>query len=135
MNWMFEPRSKYYDYDETQGEEYSSPFRWQDILLSLVYAIPFLICFGIIAFLIMLLGSLYVDFDATVKRTMESGELESPGLVYTGIAIMVILPVLIWNNRFDILDSPIITFCSSNFVLLFAVAPLTGLVLRHFKQK
>lgn len=135
MNWMFEPRSKYYDYDESQGEGYSSPFRWQDILLFPVYAILFLICFGIIALLIMLFGSIYVDFDATVKRTMESGELESPGLVYTGIAIMVILPVLIWNHLFDISNHPIITFCSSIFVLLFAVAPLTGVALRHFKQK
>lgn len=136
MNWMFEPRSKdYYYEDDSEGGTYSLPMEWYEFLLAPFFIILFLICFAIIDVLIIPFGILYSDFHSTVKRVSESGELEFPALVFTGIVIAIILPTLILNHLFDVSDHPFITFCSSIFVLLFALAPLTGLALRYFKQK
>jgi hypothetical protein len=136
MNWMFEPRSKDYHYDDdSEGGVYSLPMTWREILLFPLCIILFLVYFAIIEVLIIPFGILYSDFHSTVKRVSESGELEFPWLVFTGIVIAVILPILIANHLFEILDHPYITFCSSSFVFLFTIAPLTGLALRHFKQK
>lgn len=33
MNWMFESRSKNYDYDDSEGGGYSPPMTWREILL------------------------------------------------------------------------------------------------------
>lgn len=136
MNWMFEPRSKDYDYeDDSGGAGYSSPMTWYDILLFPIYIILFLIYFTIIEVVIIPIGIIYNDFDATVKRIAKSGELEFPRLVYLGIGIAIILPILIWMGRFHVLDHPFITICSIIFILLFTVAPLTGLASRHRKGK
>jgi hypothetical protein len=135
MNWMFEPRSKDYYYDDDSGGgSCSSPISWCEILLFPLYIILFLIYLVIIEVLIIPFGLIYSDFCSTVKRVSESGKLEFPGLVYTGIAMAIILPILISNHLLKVLDHPFIVFCSSFFVLLFTVAPLTGLALRHFKH-
>jgi hypothetical protein len=136
MNWMFEPHSKDYHYDDdSEGGVYSLPMTWREILLFPLCIILFLVYFAIFEVLIIPFGILYSDFHSTVKRVSESGELEFPWLVFTGIVIAVILPILIANHLFEILDHPYITFYSSSFVFLFTIAPLTGLALRHFKQK
>jgi hypothetical protein len=135
MNWIFEPRSKDYYYDDdSEGGSYSSHMSWREILLFPLYIILFLIYFVIIEVLIIPFGIIYSDFCSTVKRVSESGELEFPGLVYSGIVIAIILPILILSHLFYISDHPYITFCSSIFVLVFTLAPLTGLALRHFKH-
>jgi hypothetical protein len=136
MNWMFESRSKDYYYDDdAEGGAYSLPMTWREILLFPLYIILVLVYFAIIEVILIPLGIIYSDFYSTVKRISESGELEFPWLVFTGIVIAVILPILIANHIFEILDHPYITFCSSIFILIFTIAPLTGLALRHFKQK
>ena len=135
MNWMFEPRSKDYYYDDdSEGGCYSSTISWREVLLFPLYIILFLIYFVIIEVLIIPFGIIYSDFCSTVKRVSESGELEFPSLVYTGIAIAIILPILILNHLFYVSDHPYITFCFSIFVLICTIAPLTGLALRHFKH-
>jgi hypothetical protein len=135
MNWMFEPHSKDYSYDDdSEGGSYSPPMKWHEILLFPFYVILFLIYFAIVDVLIIPLGIIYSDFHSTVKRISESGELEFPGLVVTGIAMAIILPILISNHLFKVLGHPFIIFCSSVFVLLFTIAPLTGLALRRFKH-
>lgn len=134
MNWMFESRSKNYDYDDSEGGGYSPPMTWREILLVPFYLILFLIYFAIIDVLIIPLGIIYSDFHSTVKRVSESGELEFPGLVFTGVAIAIILPILISSHLLKVLGHPLIVFCSSVFVIFFTIAPLTGLALRHFKH-
>jgi len=134
MNWMFESRSKDY-YEDDSGGGYAPPFKWYDFLLFPISIILFLIFFAIIEVLVIPIGIIYIDFDATAKRIAKSGKLESPGLVYVGICIAIILPILIWVRWFNVLDHPLITFCSTIFILLFTIAPLTGLASRYRKGK
>jgi hypothetical protein len=132
---MFEPRSKDYDYnDDSEGGSYSPPMTWREIFLFPLFFILFLIYLVIIEVFIIPFGISYSDFCSTVKLVSESGELEFPGLIFTGIAIAIILPILISNHLFEALGHPLINFCSSAFVLLFTLAPLTGLALRRFKK-
>ena len=133
MNWMFEPRSNYYDHDDAGGGDYMPSIKWYELPLLPLVVFSFMVLFavlGIFAFLYIFTH----DFYSTVKRVSESGKLEFPVLVFTGIAITIILPILISNHLLDALDNPFIIFCPSFFVLLFTLAPLTGLVLRHFKH-
>jgi hypothetical protein len=136
MNWMFESRSKNYDYDDdSEGGTYSPPMKLREILLAPFYIVLFLIYLTIIEVLVIPFGIIYSDFQSTAKRVSESGELEFPMLFFMGTAIVIVLPILITTHLFDALRHPIITFCSSVFVILFTLAPLTGLALRYFKQK
>jgi len=132
MYWMFEPHSKSYDYDD--GETYSPPMQWHEIPLAILLFILFLIYIVIIELLIPL-GLLFHEFYSITKSVSESGKLDSPGLVVTGIVIAIILLTLISNHIFAISDHPFIAFCSSGFVLMFTIAPLTGLAMRYFKRK
>ena len=134
MNWMFEPRSNYYDYDDAGGGDYMPSMKWYELPLVPLVVFSFMVLFvvlGIFAFLYIFAR----DFYLTIKRVSESGEIEFPGLVFTGIAITIILPILISNHLLDALDNPFIIICPSLFVLLFTLAPLTGLALSRFKQK
>jgi hypothetical protein len=136
MNWMFEPRSRDYGYDDdAQGGSYCPPMQWHEILLAPLCLILFLIYVAIIDVLLIPCGIIYSDFRLTVERVAKSGELEFPVLVFTGMGIVIILPFLIVKHLFDVLAHPFITFCSSVFVILFTLAPLTGLALRHFKRR
>ena len=136
MNWMFEPRSKDYHYDDdSEGGTYWMYMNWYDFLLSPLIAVLFLFLFAIFVEIFIPLFIVANDFYSTVKRISESGELEFPGLVFTGIVIAIILSILISNRSFDVSEHPFITFCSSVFVLLFTLAPLTGLIWRLIKQK
>lgn len=136
MNWMFEPRSKDYDYDDdAQGGNYCPPMQWHEILLAPVCLILFLIYVAIMDVLFIPLGIIYSDFRLTVERVAKSGELEFPALVFAGMGIVIILPILIAKHWFDVLAHPFITFCSSVFVILFTLAPLTGLALRRSKRR
>lgn len=134
MNWMFEPRSKDYYYDDDEGGSYLPPMKWYELLLLPLVVFSFMVLFavlGIFAFLYIFTH----DFYSTVKRVSESGKLEFPGLVFTGIVIAIILSILISNHILDTQDNPFVIFCPSLFVLLFTLAPLTGLALSRFKQK
>lgn len=135
MHWMFESRSKdYYSDDDPEGGTYQPSIKWYEFLLLPIVAVPFIFLYAIFEIFILLF-IFSQDFYSTVKRVAESGKLEFPGLFFTGIAIAVILPIMISNHLFETVEHPTVIFCSSVFVLLFTLAPLTGLVLRHFKQK
>jgi len=135
MYWMFEPRSKYWYDDDEEGGSYSLPMKLHEILLLPIYAILMLVFFAILEIVIIPAGIIYHDFSETVKRVSESGELEFPGLLYTGIILTIILVFLIANRMFSVSDHPFITICSSIFILIFTLAPLTGLAVRNFKKQ
>ena len=133
MNWMFESRSKNWYDEDSEGGTHSPPMSGRDILLFPLYIVLFFIFFGILELLIPL-GIIFHEFCSTAKRVSDHGELESPGLTLTGAGIAIVLPTLISNHIFDVSDHPIITFCAAIFVIVFTLAPLTGLVWRLFKQ-
>ena len=134
MNWMFESRSKnWYDEDSDRGT-YSPPMSWRDILLFPFYIVLFFIFIGIFELLIPL-GIVIHEFYSTAKRISDSGELEYPGLTLTGAGLTIVLPTLISNHIFDVSDHPIITFCAAVFVIVFTLAPLTGLAWRLLKRR
>jgi hypothetical protein len=134
MNWMFESRSKNWYDGDSEGGTYSPPMSWRDILLFPFHIVLFFIFIGIIELLIPL-GIVLHEFYSTAKRVSDSGELEYPGLTLTGAGLAILLPTLISNHIFDVSDHPIITFCAAVFVIVFTLAPLTGLVWLLLKQK
>ncbi len=135
MNWMFESRSKDYQYDEDlEGRSYVPIIKWYEVLLFPFLVLPLAIIFSISEALFALAVFAYFFYEIA-KNVAESGKLESPRLTLTGAGIAIIIPTLISNNLFDVSDHPIITFCSSIFVIFFTLAPLTRLVWRLFKQK
>ena len=135
MNWMFESRSKDYQYDEDlERGSYVPTIKWYEFLLFPFIALPLAIIFAISEILFALAVFAYFFYEIA-KNVADSGKLESPRLILTGIGIAIILPTLISNNLFDVSDHPIITFCAAVFVIVFTLAPLTGLVWRLFKQK
>lgn len=134
MNWMFESRSKNWYDEDSEGGTYSPPISCRDILLFPLSIVLFFIFFGIIELLIPV-GIILHEFYSVAKRVSDSGELESPRLTLTGAGIAIILLTLISNHTFDISDHLIITFCAAAFVIVFTLAPLTGLVWRLFKQR
>jgi len=81
-----------------------------------------------------LVSSFVYEFRNVAKRNYESGNLESPPMIITGAHFGIILLAAISTRVFDISDHPLVTFCSSLFILIFTFAPLTGLGLRPFKR-
>lgn len=135
MNWMFESRSKDYQYDEdVEGGSYVPSIKWYEALLFPFIVLPVAILFAISEVLCAFAVFAY-SFYEIARNTAESGKLESPGLILTGIGIAILLPTLISNNLFYVSDHPISALCASLFVIFFTLAPLTGLVWRLFKQK
>ena len=129
MNWMYQSRSD--NFCDEEGAS-SPPMQWHEIPLAILYFILFLIYFTIIEFLIPI-GLICHEFYSTAKRVSESGKLDSPGLVVTGILLATTLLILVTNHLFDVTNHPFITICSSALCLFFTLAPLTGLVWRLFK--
>ena len=134
MNWMFESRSKnWYDEDSEVGT-YSPLMSFRDILLFPLFIILFFVFFGIFELLIPV-GIILHEFYSVAKRVSDRGKLESPGLTLMGASLAILLLNLISNHIFDVSDHPIITFCAATFIIVFTLAPLTGLVWRLCKQK
>ena len=132
MNWMFESRSKNSYDEDSGGGTYSPPLAWRDILLFPLYIVLFFIFFGILELLIPL-GIILHEFYSTAKRVSDNG-LEFPGQTLIGAGLAILLLTLVSNHIFNVSDHPIITFCAAIFVIVFALAPLTGLAWRLFKQ-
>jgi hypothetical protein len=133
MNWMFESRSKDYYYDDdTEGGRLPT-IKWYEFLLFPFLMIPLAFIFTIFEVLSSLADFTYAFYEIA-KNVSESGKLEYPKLVITGIGIAIILPYLTSNNLFEVSDHPIITFCALIFVIFCTVAPLTGLVWLLFKK-
>ncbi len=135
MYWMFEPRSKNWYDDEEEGGGYSPPMELRDILLFPLYAILLLIFSAILELIIIPGALIYHDFSETVKRISASGELEFPRLAALGIVMGITLPLLISNGSFSVSDHPFITICSGVFIILFTLAPLTGLAVHWFRKQ
>ena len=130
LNWMFESRSKSYDYDEPEGETYLPLLKWYEILL-----IP------VVAVVLMVLGTLFLlsvlgyGFYEIAQKSYEKGDLEFPRLTVPGILLTVILWIAHSKSGFEFSNHPFITYWSSIFIIYFTLAPLTGLVWWLFKQK
>jgi hypothetical protein len=133
MNWMFESRSKNYDYDDSsEGGDF--PFiKWYQVLLFPFLMIPIAFILAISETLFSLAVFAYAFYE-TAKNVSESGKLEYPNLTYIGAWIAIILSILISNDLFHVSDHPVITFCSLNFVIFFTIAPLSGLIWWFFKR-
>ena len=130
LNWMFEPRSKSYDYDEPEGETYLPLLKWYEILL-----IP------VVAVVLMVLGTLFLvsvlgyGFYEIAQKSYEKGGLEFPRLTMIGIFLTGILWTAHSKFGFEFSNHPFITYWSSIYIIYLTLAPLTGLVWRLFKQK
>ena len=135
MNWMFEPRSKYWYDDEDEGGSYSPPMQWHEILLFPVYAVLMMVFFAILEIVIIPAGLIYHEFSETVQRISVSGEFEFPRLAALGIVVGIVLPLLIWSGSFSVSAHPFITLCSGIYIILFTLAPLMGLFLHWLKHR
>ena len=133
MDWMFQSRSDSYYDEDPDGGSYSPPMPWYlwPLMPIVMFSFMFLVA---VSDVLILLFIILDDFYKTAKRVYESGELEFPGLIYTGIVIALILTALVKNYSFDFSNHPFITLCFPAFILLFTLAPLTGLALRFFSQ-
>jgi len=132
MNWMFESRSKNYDYDDDSvGGDFLA--KWYEFPLFLLLMLPLAFIFAISEALFALAVLVHCFYDIA-KNVSESGKLEYPRLVLIGVGIAIILPYLISNNLFYVSDHLIMTFCPLIFVILCTIAPLSGLVWRLFKR-
>jgi hypothetical protein len=129
---MFESRSKNWYDNESDGGTSSSSLEWYEFLLIPVLIIPFLLLFAIFE-IVFFIAPFIHEFYSTAKRISETGQLEFPGLMVAGIVTAILLPAWIATHRFNVADHPFITFCASIFVLMFTLAPLTGLIMRYFK--
>src|SRR6201988_985564 len=135
MNWMFESRSKDYQYDEDlETGSYVQIMEGCDELLFLFFALLLAIILAIPGVLFALAVFAYVFYEIAIN-VAESGKLKFPRLTLTGAGIAIILPTLISKNVFAVSEHLFILFCSSVFVLLVPGASLAGLVWRLFKQK
>ena len=131
MNWMFESRSKDYDYYDLDDGGVPG-IKWYEVLLFPILVIPVAIILAIselLFFVVMFASLFYMD----AKKVSESGELDFPNLVYLGIVTAIVLSCAISNHLFEISDHPIITVCTFGFIVFFTIAPLTGLVWHFFK--
>lgn len=133
MNWMFEHRSKDYYYDDDSEGGGLPTIKWYQVLLFpfLMLPIAFILAISDALFTLVMFVSYFYNI---AKNVSEGGKLDFPNLAYIGAWIAIILPILISNDLFDVSDHPIMTFCALILVILFTIAPLTGLVWRFFKR-